>query len=544
MRDLLSFKHQTALKLSEQTKSTNAKGSKAYEQIAVASSHRTCEAGAIGSAMSGYPLVAIRSFIRATRDSGYKSTSSAIAELVDNAFEADASRVEISVAEDDEGKRIVVTDNGSGMSPQVMQLALQFGGSTRFDSRRGTGRYGMGLPNGSLSQARRVDVYSWTNAKKIWSSYLDVDEIAAGELDSVPAPTPFRTDKTSDRPASESGTIVALTKCDRLDYRTVRAQAKRLQLDLGRLFRHHLYAGRVLEINGHPVKPIDPLFIQAGNNLTGAEAHGPALMYPVAAPDGGTSPVSVRFVVLPIEKWHALSNEEKNLNGISKGAGVSVIRAGREIDFGWYFMGTKRKENYDDWWRCEVSFSPELDELFGVTHTKQKINPTEILESILSPDLERVARDLNGLVRKRYLAVRGGSKEFKSTAVATDKEHLMKPVALKGKLSSNGHSLQRNLSRLGYQIDDRVLEEVSFYAPSLVRDNLTLILNRDHTFFQKVYKPLLDAKTADPALVLEHVQLLLLAAARAECSLRSKEEKIAIQRLRETWSNALTAFLG
>ncbi len=59
------------------------------------------------------------------------------------------------------------------------------------------------------------------------------------------------------------------------------------------------------------------------------------------------------------------------------------MRAGREIDRGWYFMGGKRKENYDDWWRCEISFDPSLDELFGVTHSKQEIRPTEALTSIL-----------------------------------------------------------------------------------------------------------------------------------------------------------------
>jgi hypothetical protein len=49
----------------------------------------------------------------------------------------------------------------------------------------------------------------------------------------------------------------------------------------------------------------------------------------------------------------------------------------REIDKGWYFMGKKRQENYDDWWRCEVRFPPAIDELFGVTHSKQGISPVQ-----------------------------------------------------------------------------------------------------------------------------------------------------------------------
>ena len=66
--------------------------------------------------MPAYPLVAIRSFIEATRDSGYKSTSSAIAELVDNSFEADATIVDVVIVGEENGaKRVSVTDNGTGM---------------------------------------------------------------------------------------------------------------------------------------------------------------------------------------------------------------------------------------------------------------------------------------------------------------------------------------------------------------------------------------------------------------------------------------------
>ena len=198
------------------------------------------------AAAEGYTLVAIRAFIEATRDSGYKSTSSALAELVDNALEAEASCVEIAIddADGDHLKSIRVTDNGTGMTRPTMQLALQFGGSTRFNSRRALGRYGMGLPNGSLSQARRVDVYSWQNPNSIWSTYLDVDEIASGKLNSVPNPVRIRPTSPADYPNSPSGTVVYLSRCDRLDFKTLRALTRKLRTDLGRIFRKQLYAGR------------------------------------------------------------------------------------------------------------------------------------------------------------------------------------------------------------------------------------------------------------------------------------------------------------
>ena len=105
-----------------------------------------------------------------------------------------------------------------------------------------------------------------------------------------------------------------------------------------------------------------------------------------------------------------------------------------------------------------------------------------------------------------------------------------------GKFGSNG-------SRLGYVIDETTADALSFYVPSVVRDNLKVALNRDHNFYRKVYQPLLGEGRVETTLVLEHLQLLLLAAARAECALRSKVEKEVAVRLREGWSNVLTAFL-
>jgi len=125
--------------------------------------------------MKPSPIVAVRSFIEATRDTGYKSTGSAIAELVDNALEASAKQVNVTIEHamnvGPAGNSVIrVTDDGSGMTPAVLRLALQFGGTTRFGSRAGTGRYGMGLPNGGLSQARRLEVFTWTDSSRVWSS--------------------------------------------------------------------------------------------------------------------------------------------------------------------------------------------------------------------------------------------------------------------------------------------------------------------------------------------------------------------------------------
>src|SRR5439155_15024467 len=143
--------------------------------------------------------------------------------------------------------------------------------------------------------------YSWTNPHNIWSSYLDVDEISSGALDGVPPPVRFKPRGAAEYPSSPSGTSVVLTKCDRLDYRTVRAQAKRLHADLGRIFRHQLYSGKTLQINDEAISPVDPLFLREGNNLVGAVPYGPPLTYEVSPPgdDASRSHIKVEFAVLP-----------------------------------------------------------------------------------------------------------------------------------------------------------------------------------------------------------------------------------------------------
>jgi len=345
-------------------------------------------------------LVKLQCFLQATRDSGYKSAAYALAELIDNSIEASAEHIEIEISSTHRSgvESITVTDDGVGMSKETLALALQFGGSTRFGSRSGSGRFGMGLPNSCVSQAKRVEVTSWESKSRIWRTHLDVDEFLSGKSDLLSNP-----ERVAYAARTESGTVVRLTRCDRFQYKSVNEAVTRLNSELGRLFRNVIHDGISISINGVEIAPVDPLFLRSAPRLSRAESFGPPLVYRIRhGEDNRISTVTVVFSNLPLAKLHGLSNQQKNELGIAKGAGVSILRAGREIDYGWFFMGSKRKENYDDWWRCEIRFEPDLDEAFGVTHTKQGIRPTEGLETLLAPDLERIARELNGRVRRQY----------------------------------------------------------------------------------------------------------------------------------------------
>lgn len=515
----------------------------------------------MGAKMSDNSIVAVDRFIEATRDSGYKGTPSAIAELVDNSLQAGANYILVHIEEVADGfgdnVKVEVIDNGCGMSSSTLQQALRFGGTTRFNDRRGLGRYGMGLPNSSLSQARRVDVHTWRSPRYVVTSFLDVDEIARGKMKFIPEPVRASLPAKAEALGLHSGTIVTWSRCDRLDYSRPSTIVKKLIPFLGRVFRYFLWDGVQIQINGEPVKPIDPLFLHEDSLARGGRQYEEPLEYEIEIPLRGTSDVAsgtvrVTFSELPVESWHNLTNEEKNRQGILKAAGVSVVRSLREVDYGWFFMGNKRKENYDDWWRCEVCFDPSLDEAFGITHTKQQIRPIYDLQQILVPDLEATAKALNRRVRQAHERTRVAQRSSDSECVASSRDYLLSP--LKQKPTSAMQKAVRDLQRLHPRISGAsspndqasryTLVEgdkggTRFFQSYFDGNQVVLALNTDHPFYKKLYKPLSE-RDDDVALMLRRqVDLILLAAARAEVS--SGNEKATS--FLDEWSNIIAVFL-
>ena len=510
-----------------------------------------------------FSIVALDKFIQATRDSGYKGTSSAVAELIDNSLQAGATAISVTLTfdEDEEEHPLVlnVIDDGSGMTSRTLRTALRFGGSSRFNDRYGMGRYGMGLPNSSLSQAQRVTVHTWSSSRgQVLSSYLDLDEIASGALTEVPRPSRVR--RPSFVNGCESGTAVTWTRCDRLDNRRISTITRKLLLALGRRFRHFLWDGVSITVNGDPVEPIDPLFLNPRAMFNGAKQFAEEMVYEIAHhPDdpGTTGFVRVRFSELPVAEWSKLSNKEKRARGIAKGAGVSIVRGGREVDYGWFFLGGKRRENYDDWWRCEIQFDPVLDEAFGITHTKQQIRPRPHLVEALSADMESTARALNSRARKAHLNAKIAERFTASEERASQKDSLLTPLPPKPRprdkpiLGAIGKKLSPALKTgdeadgsTEYRIIPTALSETSFFNYARDEGRFILVLNPEHPFYRLVYKPLLESENPRDEAVRSQIDLLLLAAARAEALLEGKDAARLAEQLRNGWSDTLATFLN
>ena len=457
-------------------------------------------------------------FVRAVRESGYVSLSTALAELVDNSLQAGATDVAIRIDRRSPGTTpcIEIEDNGEGMGAAELAACLRFGGSSRFDERTSFGRFGMGLPAASLSQSRRVEVTAWKRGGTARSVTLDVDAIAAHKSagSALTAGTPG---------ASASGCRVVWQDCDRIEYRRLAWLERALHRELGRMYRRFLVDGLTLTINGVAVAEVDPMLL-----TTAVEGHSAQLAfeprrYEIATPTGGTAFVTVRFSMLPVDHWHSLDNVTKRRVGIVGHGGVSVLRAGREIASGWHLMGSKRKENYDDWWRCEIEFEPVLDEVFGITVNKQGIRPTRVLREALEPELEAIGRILNARVRQAFEDVRFRAKAAASCRAAAAADADLPPMP----------GLAAGASGLDYRIESAALPVDTMFQSNLRERTLHLTLNVDHPGFAALYGPLQAIEEAAAADFRTALELLLLSFART-ATLLGRENDEALR----SWSAA------
>jgi len=421
------------------------------------------------------PIFPAKTAIDTFRESGYRNTASAIAELIDNSIEAEADDIQILTFSEYvqvrqrsilQIQQIAVYDNGVGMGPDELAICLQFGNGTKLRSRKGIGRFGIGLPNASVSQCRRVEVYSW-RGDECYYTYLDVDQVKAESMDFVhpvilkDLPTKILSGISGE--IGDSGTVIVWDKCDKIDLSKAATLFRRMSKELCRIYRHFLDIDdtygkrrriRLIAIDSdfeeYELLANDPLYTMTPNNVPDYEdvatnvAHCETIIIPVNY-NNQSSKVEIRFsIALP--ETQSLGGSSPLGQHYKENTGISFVRAAREIDFGSFGFYNEREER-ERWWGCEIRFEPVLDELFGVTNNKQNIRGIHYIdekefrqehddwEDLLEDDpklklcfelsrrFESNHKQIMDVVRRRGAGKRGGTpveraKSDKSTEIA------------------------------------------------------------------------------------------------------------------------------
>lgn len=360
-------------------------------------------------------IVAPDAFIRGMRDLGYKDPSWAMAELIDNSVQSGCNTVEIrfNFDGDNESQRknpsqIAIIDDGTGMTPDMLPYAVEWGGTDRENDRNGFGRYGYGLPSSCVSIACRYTVYSKTEGANWHSVNVDIEDIVKAGNDpakiaklmvATPCALPkwLETEPKNgvDLNKTTSGTVIVLEDLDRLrklpGWIAVKALSDRLLKKFGLIYRHWLTDVDIV-VDGRKVEAIDPLFLMSHArfvNETPVTAKKVAeRAFEVTTGEGKTGIVRIRAALLPplftwgnfddlsgkrsyTQRWSQVLAPKEQLNGLL------ICREGRQIDVvqpDWI-----KFQNNDVYVKIEIDFDPVLDEYFNMTTSKQQIRIDETM---------------------------------------------------------------------------------------------------------------------------------------------------------------------
>ena len=392
-------------------------------------------------------IIKVQCMVDALRNTGYKNIESAMAEIIDNSIQWHANDIFVitSTKTNSRGAKnveeIAFLDNGDGMNTETISNCLEFG-FTQNTTRKGMGRFGVGLPQSSMYACPCVEVYSWfkdegyAECKKV---YLDMRKVKTGEQTIIEEPIKceipekyrkyleYKIEKNNQITSvnfKDHGTLVIWKDCDRVNPKTITYLYNRLEYEFGRRYRYFIDKNKCRirlicheeEQIARDIMPNDPLLLMESNIILGnpnkpgeidpkrnqgcteplfevyANEQYPdgEIKFPVKyiKPDTGEiadSTVKIKFSIVKkafYDKTAITSNPGSTDMGeyVKSLEGISIVRADREIDFGEFHFFDKTNEPQHRWWGCEISFDPELDEAFGVSNNKQHVELKQLDE--------------------------------------------------------------------------------------------------------------------------------------------------------------------
>jgi hypothetical protein len=304
---------------------------------------------------------------------GYDNYS-ALCDLVDNAFDAEAKNVYISISQKDGDAAIFIADDGIGMDQHTLDEALKLGSLTERNSASDLGKFGMGLVTAGLSIAKKTSVLTRNNGE-VLKSVTDVDEIKRRNefckfLGKASADEVTRFNKLLGK---SSGTIVELTKADNLKNQNLSVFRQTLKGRLAQIYRYFLFAGKKIYVNDEAIKPRDPLM----TDVEGTEVYSfDTLDVKLTNSEGKEVHDQIRIRIAVLPDFGTDGNKERKIN--QGGQGFYILRNNREIADG-KTLDLFTRHNDLNRFRAELFFSGVLDEFMGVNFTKREVDPHQAI---------------------------------------------------------------------------------------------------------------------------------------------------------------------
>jgi hypothetical protein len=354
--------------------------------------------------------------IRSLRDIGYEFTD-AVADIVDNSVEAEATVIKIILQFDGEDSYLVIADNGLGMAPKEIQEALRFGSNRNYDDSDDLGRYGLGLKTASLSQCERVTVSARRGEERVRiNSYCwDLGHIeSTNRWEILKIESEDLREEVREHLKETTGTVVTWERLGRLlgykypsgEYARKQAalMVESLNIHLGMVF-HRFLAGEVagkriaIYLNDTRVIPWDP--------YSRGEKHTQKLdqIFVPLDFEGQIHGVRIQPYILPPQALYSSPKAHVNASGPGKWnrqQGLYIYRSNRIIQAGGW-SGLRTSDEHTKLARIALFIPSQLDELFQVNVAKKHATLPRELRTILLEKFLPITQRAQEVYRERSL---------------------------------------------------------------------------------------------------------------------------------------------
>jgi len=568
------------------------------------------------SMTTGIPVVLTGQALQSLRESGY-SLPAALGEVIDNSLEANANAIRIRLDEGTNvrGKkhvhRIVFADDGDGMPADILQHYPQIGFSTRYMRTDTIGKFGVGAKLAALNFGTRLDVWSRTTADEPWLRvHFDLMEALEtekrGEEIRIVPPQPADVpEEFQDLLPDNAGTMVVWSNVDRLEHGMRADNFDKLRLEvekeLSRIFRVFINDGITLEVNGQELLPHDPLMQMTGTwsekvlmdyYRKGEGVNAPWKPEPLDFAAEvirneeiriGESSAWLTVTLYPrsVVRRRGLGGDKlaNNLRIPENQGAISFMRHDREISYtNVPKIFPRGVQDPDRFIGITVSFSPELDEYFGVRNVKRGAEPHDqlrekirkLLDGAVSEarkrletywgDAQREAKEHSGEHGPILEAVAEANRTMPKARAEGDPEPERVFQDLATDVLGSSATDQERENYLG-RIKDLpfVVESVDFPGKQFidirhVNGKVIIELNTRHRFYREMWAPLRAIADSEPGArhssesvhtarrTLEALTLLLIAYGKAESMNENPNEQYA--ELRGYWGMFLDSMMG
>ena len=474
------------------------------------------------SIMKGEKLVAnepnARILISALQHIGYDDIS-AIADIIDNSIDANATEIKIFIDKDENNKiKITIVDNGQGMDRATLDEALKLGSNTIHEDIADLGKFGMGLSTAGLALANKTIVLTKNaESSKILKSKTDVNIIKEKNkfVKILEGANEEETVYFKNMVKNDSGTIIILEDCIGIKSSEASTLKEKVIKNVARVFRNFM-SKTAFYVNDIKIEPDDPLRLKVKND----ELKGTLFSeedYTVKWKDKNNEEkngsIHVKLSVLP--ECDANIARKMGFNMVNQG--FSILRNNREIAYGYLpkWDGIARHPDLNRF-RGEISFSSEMDDAMGVNFRKNGIDMVDSINNALrfaiSPqiktirsrgrkkakvsteereDHENAEKMLNKMSKiltlpKAKKEVRNGGKHIKEDENNEQQESQDKNDRIPNKTQNISAIAQFELIHMG--------ETGDIYRAEQIGKKIVISWNVDHPFYQKFIAENLDNK--------------------------------------------------